>query len=513
MLATSRLTSFGGVALLAVYLACVSPSVRAADDAGRKAERPNIVMLFADDLTFRALGMTGQTEVKTPHIDRLAGRGTTFSHAFIQGGTSGAVCVASRAMLLTGRYLWNCGRDGDCTVDGKAMYPFWSQTLSEAGYRTFAVGKWHNGPATLERAFQTTTPTFLGGMLESTPVDGPAYHRPAPGNRWTPDDPKWKGHWLVIDGKVVHSSEHWANAAIEHVERSTRDDRPYFLYVAFNAPHDPRQAPREYLERYPPGALAVPPNFLPRHPFDMGEFQGRDEILAPYPRTKQAVAVHLQEYYAIISHLDAQVGRILDAIDRSGQAERTLIVFAADNGLAVGQHGLLGKQSLYEHSIRVPLIMAGPSIPRGTTIDAMVYVPSLFATTCALAGVRAPDTVQFPSLVPLIAGRATTLYDDIYAGYVDRQRMVRTERWKLIITPGANMVQLFDIGDDPWEMKNLADDVGRAPRLAELYGKLKEWMRRVNDPMPVATLDAAMAAFRGGRESSPNTLKCGRSDN
>lgn len=459
-------------------------------------DRPNLLVMFADDLTFRALGMTRQTEVKTPHLDRLGARGTTFTHAFIQGGTSGAVCVASRAMLMTGRYMWTSGsRDGDCSPDGKTLYPLWGQVLGDAGYQTFAVGKWHNGRATLEKGFQTTTPTFLGGMLESTDAQGPAYRRPAPGNPWSPDDPRWKGHWMSVDGKPVHSSEYWADAAIRDLQAACKSDKPFFIYVAFNAPHDPRQAPKSYLEAYPPASLAVPPNFASRHSFDLKEFEGRDEILAPYPRTREIVQTHLQEYYAIVGHLDAQVGRILDALERSGQASNTIVVFTADNGLAVGQHGLLGKQSLYDHSIRVPLLMAGPGIPAGKRVDALVYMQGLFATTCEMTGAMAPETVQFPSLVPLITGEKTRLFDDIYGGYVDKQRMLRTERWKLVITPGADMVQLFDVKNDPWETRNLANEALHARVVSDLYMKLKGWMRTVGDPMPVAKVDAALEVF------------------
>lgn len=463
-------------------------------------DRPNFLVLFADDMTFRALGALGQSGVKTPHLDRLARRGTMFTHAFIQGGTSGAVCVASRAMLLTGRYLWTSGGpNGDCTRDGRSLYPLWGQVLGDAGYQTFAVGKWHNGRPALEKAFQTTGPTILNGMLESTKPDGPAYHRPAPGNPWTPDDPKWKGHWLDVDGTIAHSSERWADAAIRDMETARKSDKPFFVYVAFNAPHDPRQAPRAYVDMYPKDSLTLPPNFVERHPFDLGEFQCRDEILAPYPRTEPVVRTHLQEYYAIVSHLDAQVGRILDALDRSGQAGNTIVAFMADNGLAVGQHGLLGKQCLYEHSIHVPLIIAGPGVPAGKRQDAMVYISSMFATTCEMAGVHAPETVQLPSLVPLLTGESAKLYDDIYAGYVDRQRMVRTERWKLVLTPGADMVQLFDVENDPWELHNLAKDSGHAAIVDDLYQRLKIWMAKVNDAMPVAKLDATLKAFRSGR--------------
>lgn len=157
------------------------------------------------------------------------------------------------------------------------------------------------------------------------------------------------------------------------------------------------------------------------------------------------IRVHLQEYYAIITHLDAQIGRILAALDGSGQAANTVIIFTSDQGLAVGQHGLLGKQNLYDHSLRMPLIMAGPGIPKGKRSSALFNMQSLFATTCELAGIPVPASVQFPSIVPLITGQKKQLHDALYAAFLDRQRAVRTAEWKLIRTPHQKQVQLFNI--------------------------------------------------------------------
>ena len=186
----------------------------------------------------------------------------------------------------------------------------------------------------------------------------------------------------------------------------------------------------------------------------------------------------------MITHLDAQIGRVLDALDKSGRAENTVIIFTSDQGLAVGQHGLLGKQNLYEHSLRMPFIMAGPGIPRGRRNDALFNMQSLFATTCEMADVAVPDTVQFPSLVPLITGAKKRLHDALYAAFLDRQRAVRTEQWKLIRTPLAGQVQLFDVKRDPWEMRDLAADPKHAATLAMLDGKLRELMRELKDPLP-----------------------------
>ena len=446
-------------------------------------ERPNFLFLFSDDQTFRALGELGELEVKTPNLDRLAKRGMLFTHCFNQGGWSGAVCIPSRTMLNTGRTVWQCRGTNEAEIAPDAT--LWGETLGRAGYDTFMAGKWHIPDSALKRSFKTLGP-LTGGFLPSTTNGGAAYFRPAPGNPWMPDDPQWKGHWLEVDGRTVHSSVRIANAAIDYLRtNATHSANPFFMYVAFNAPHDPRQAPREFLDLYPPKKLKIPPNFLPKHPFLIeADFNGRDEILAPYPRTPEVIRVHLQEYYALITHLDAQIGRILDALDASGKAANTVVIFTSDQGLAAGQHGLMGKQNLYDHSLRMPFIIAGPGIPKAKRNDALFYMQSLFATTCEMAGVPVPETVQFPSIVPLITGTKKQLHNALYSAFLDRQRAVRTARWKLIRTAKTGQVQLFDIKRDPWEMRNLATDPKHAATMAMLDDKLRELMREMKDPLP-----------------------------
>ncbi|MEO7649135.1 MAG: sulfatase-like hydrolase/transferase, partial [Bryobacteraceae bacterium] len=288
--------------------------------------RPNFLLLLSDDQTYRALGRLGELPVKTPQLDRLAKRGLLFTHCFNQGGYSGAVCIPSRTMLNTGRSVWQCrGANNQGLAEGAAL---WGETLGQAGYDTFMTGKWHLPETALSRSFQTLGP-LTGGFLESTTNGGPAYHRPAPGNSWTPDDPQWKGHWLQVNGSTVHSSTRIADAAIAYLKgQAVRGTNQFFMYVAFNAPHDPRQAPKAFLDLYPPARLKVPPNFLPQHPFRIEvDFNGRDEILAPYPRTREIIQVHLQEYYALITHLDAEIGRILDTLEATGQAANTIVIF------------------------------------------------------------------------------------------------------------------------------------------------------------------------------------------
>ncbi|MBI1388158.1 MAG: sulfatase-like hydrolase/transferase [bacterium] len=449
------------------------------------AARPNILFLFTDDQTFRSIGSLNNPAVKTPNIDRLVRNGVTFTHAFNQGSWTGAVCIASRAMLNTGRFIYHAQHDIGNAGKGEApCVPLWSETLGRAGYDTFMTGKWHNGDLALKQGFKHVGP-HGGGMLPSTEVGGEAYNRPAPGNTWTPYDPKWEGHWMDDgEGGIVHSSVRWANAAVDYLKGREAGGDPFFMYVAFHAPHDPRQSPKEYIDLYPLDEIQIPPNFYPEHPFDQGErYTLRDERLAPFPRTPDEIKVHIQEYYAIISHADAQIGRILDTLEASGEMDNTLIVFSADHGLAMGQHGLMGKQNQYDHSIRMPLIFCGPGLEKNKRIDSLVYLHNTYATTCELAGVEVPETVEFRSLAPLLRGETDRVYDAIFGSYVDFQRMVRTDRYKLIRYPKVGETQLFDLVEDPWEMNNLAGEKAYSGVLDRLSYRLSELQRQVGDEL------------------------------
>jgi len=450
-----------------------------------QSEKPNFLFLFTDDQTFRSIGALNNPAVKTPNIDRLVKNGVTFTHTFNQGSWTGAVCVASRAMLNTGRYIYHAREDIGNGKKVEPKVPLWGETLTKAGYDTFMTGKWHNGDLALNKSFEHVGP-HGGGMFPSTPVGGDAYDRPAPGNTWNPSDRKRKGHWREReDGKIVHSSKLWADAAVDYLKnKAAQSDDPFFMYVAFHAPHDPRQSPKKFVDLYPLDEIEIPPNYQPEHPFDQGErYSLRDEKLAPFPRSDQAVKVHLQEYYAIISHADAQIGRILRALKRSGKADNTVIILSADHGLAVGQHGLMGKQNQYDHSVRMPLIFNGPGIEKGKKIDSLVYLHSAFATTCEMAGIPIPSTVEFPSLMPLLQGDKKKLHDAIFGSYRDFQRMVRTEEFKLIRYPQAKRIQLFNVKKDPWETTNLADDLKYAPTIKRLDQTLKTLQKMVGDEL------------------------------
>jgi arylsulfatase A-like enzyme len=236
-----------------------------------------------------------------------------------------------------------------------------------------------------------------------------------------------------------------------------------------------------YYDAPPP----VPRNFMPQHPFNNGNLGGRDENLAAWPRSPEVIRNQLAEYYGMITHLDEQIGRILEALRASGRAENTYIVYAADHGLAVGSHGLLGKQSIYEHSQRCPLMFVGPGVPKAQSSQAMTYLLDIFPTVCSLAGVRPPAGLDGRDLAPIWRGEKQSVRDSIFLSYVNLMRSVRDERYKLLQYPQINHTQLFDLGADPDELHNLAGDAAQASRVERLRGRLTEWQRTLGDSQPL----------------------------
>jgi arylsulfatase A-like enzyme len=437
--------------------------------AATAATKPNILILFADDQRADTIGAHGNAHIKTPVIDGLVRDGTSFRRNYVMGGNSGAVCVPSRAMLLTGKTWFAMNT---ATLAGEKLLP---ELFGENGYTTFGTGKWHNGQPSWLRAFQKGERIMFGGMSD---------HEKVPVRDLGPDGKLTEQR---IGDKF--STELFADAAIRFLEQHdpAAGAKPFFCYVAFTAPHDPRQPPpgfpADYTSRPP-----LPRNFLPQLPFDNGAMTGgRDENLGAWPRTEAMIRDQLAEYYAMVEHMDAQIGRILAVLKTRGLAENTIIVYAADNGLALGSHGLLGKQNVFEHSMLTPLILAGPGVPKGKSTAAFTYLFDLFPTLCELAGVPAPAGVFGESLRPLWDGSKSSLRDTVFLPYIQIQRAVRDERWKLIRYPKLGFSQLFDLQTDPDETRSVYDDPARAPDIARLTAAMQRWQTKVGDTLVLNT--------------------------
>lgn len=432
---------------------------------------PNILLILTDDQRHDTIGALGCREAQTPVMDALVRRGTAFLQGHIPGGTVPAVCCPSRAMLATGRSLFHLLDSGS---EVPAEHVLLGEHLRAHGYRSFGTGKWHNGRAAFARSFDDGDEIFFGGMADHWNV--PAY-RYDPSGRYAARLPyiQEAGRSNAVDhhhGDHIsagsHSTDLIADAASTFLRRHD-GRRPFFAAVNFLAPHDPRTMPVEYRRRYHDAEMPVPPNFLGGHPLDTGALHIRDEMLAAFPRTPGEIRRHLAEYHAMIAHLDAGIGRILAALDGRGWRDDTVVVLCGDNGLALGQHGLMGKQSCYEHSVRVPLVFAGPGIPAGGRRSAYAYLHDIFPTLCDLAGLAIPGSVEGRSLRAALADPAATVRDQLYLAYGSTQRAIKTSRHKLMEFAVAGRhegTRLFDLVTDPWEMNDLASTADHAGLLA-----------------------------------------------
>jgi arylsulfatase A-like enzyme len=461
------------VALVMVAAACGPGETRESPEEATP-ERPNILVLFTDDQRADALGAYGNPYLRTPTLDDLARRGFNFREAHIMGSHHGAVCAPSRAMLMSGRTLFRVYDD----LDSVETLP---EVLGRAGYVTFGTGKWHQSRESFARSFSRGRRVFFGGMSD---------HEAVPLQDLLPD-----GSFSEIE-TAGFSTDLFVDAAIDFLEGHAAADAatPFLAYVAFTAPHDPRTPPEEYRAMYAGAGQPLPPSFMPLHPFHNGWMTGRDEQLAAWPRTPEVIREQIGEYYGLISHVDARIGDLFATLQSTGLADRTVVFFAGDNGLALGSHGLLGKQSLYEHSTQVPLIVAGPGVPAGES-QALVMLYDLFPTIAGLAGAEMPDGVEGLDLSRLWRGEATQVREVIYTAYEDKMRAVRDGRFKLIRYPPLDHVQLFDLERDPFELRNLADDPDHADEKARLTALLESQHDALGDPDPLVTDERASMHF------------------
>jgi arylsulfatase A-like enzyme len=466
----SHLMSRLGFAL--ALLLAAAPGPRAAEGAAR----PNVLFLFADDQRADTIAALGNPVIRTPNLDRLVKRGVTFNRAYMQGGLQGATCVPSRAMLLSGRSLFR--------VDVRLRRDTtWPAAFGKAGYTTFLTGKWHNGPESVAASFQAARSVFVGGMTD--PLRAPL--RDMTGGKL---------------GAPRLAPQHSCAAFADEAIRFLRGHKggPFFCYVAFNAPHDPHVIPGDFPVTYDAAKVPLPKNFLPQHPWDNGEMEVRDEKLLPWPRKPEKVREMIAEYYRYVSYLDAQVGRVLGALGASPHAGNTFVVFAADSGVARGSHGLVGKQNLYEHSVRVPLVIAGPGIPAGKRTDALCYLFDVLPTLGKLCGVPAPKTSEGVDLTGSLRDPTKPARPSLLFAYRDVQRAVTDGRWKLIRYPRVDRTQLFDLQNDPDETTNLADRPEHAARARALTALLAEEQKRYGDTAPLRVPNPRPAEWRPPKE-------------
>ncbi len=444
-------------------------------------KKPNILFIVTDDQRFDTIHALGNSEIITPNLDALTRRGTSFVRAHIAGGTCGAVCMPSRAMILSGRNPFHLdGLGADIPAEHKTL----GETFKNNGYETIGLGKWHNGCPAYARSFTQGAKIFFGGMWDHWNVPTCRFDETGKYDNvinfvvdFYKDNSPQKQHCDEFDpGK--HSSTLLTDSAIELLKKNAGGEKPFFMYLAYLAPHDPRTMPDEFRKMYDEKKITLPPNFQQLIDTNYPLMVHRDEALAAYPRQEKEIKRHIAEYFAMITHLDFEIGRLLDALKESGEEENTIIVFTGDNGLAVGQHGWLGKEDIYEHGVRIPLIMAGPGIAENKRNDAYVYLYDIFPTLCELTDTEIPCSVDGKSFAPLLDGaHGESFRDELYLIFDKFVRGVKDENYKLIEYRNGDAEQdkwtfLYDIKNDPWETKNLAGDKAFSQKVSEMRRKL-----------------------------------------
>lgn len=442
--------------------------------------KKNVIFILTDDQRYNTIHALGNPEIHTPNLDWLAENGTVFEQAHIPGGTNGAICMPSRAMLNSGRSLFHLEAEGGNIPESDITL---AEVFRRDGYDCYGTGKWHNGCPAFTRGFTGGENVFFGGMWD---------HWNVPVSHYDPTGEYDNVINFVADffhtGETiqvhcdefhpgVHSTELLTNTALDYLENRPQD-RPFYLYLAYLAPHDPRTMPQRFKELYDPEKLTLPENFMERHPFEVGVEDIRDEILLPTPRTEEAVRRELADYCAMISHLDYEIGRLLQSLREKNLLEDTVLVFTGDNGLAVGCHGMLGKQNLYDHSVRVPLVFAGAGIPKNKKVENYVYLMDIYPTLCELTGHEVPDTVEGKSFAAMFGDGSVKTRETLYLAYRDLMRGVKDSRYKLIEYRGpVRRTQLFDLKEDPAELR----DLSACPEQQENLARLRALLERYRD--------------------------------
>ncbi|HAV64711.1 MAG TPA: sulfatase [Verrucomicrobiales bacterium] len=465
--------------------------------AAAATKRPNFLFILVDDQSpFDFKFYNPASTLRSPHIDRLAAEGMVLDGAYHMGAFMGAVCTPSRHMIMSGRTVWhlpispNAREHSPANLEQNTL----GAVFKRAGYATMRTCKIGNSYPAANAQFEVVRDASKRGGDEES------------GSTW--------------HGRQV----------LDYLDEreSKRDGRPFFIYFGFSHPHDPRNGRPELLARYgavnhrdrtslPPADPKQPPlpvNYLPAHPFPDGHPGLRDEVSVTgvwTNRDERTIRNELGREFACSENIDHEVGRVLNRLEAMGELDNTYVIYTADHGMAIGRHGLQGKQNLYEHTWRVPYVVKGPGIAAGSRAPGNIYLLDTLATLCDLAGIAAPASNEGLSFRPVLEGRQPTIREVLYGVYnggtKPGMRAVRHGDWKLIqydVLDGAvREKQLFNLAENPHEFLvqhhdpavaattgvapaenqvNLAGDSRYSARLAEMEALLLSEMRRLHDP-------------------------------
>ncbi|CAH0121286.1 Ulvan-active sulfatase [Paenibacillus sp. CECT 9249] len=453
------------------------------------SNQPNVVFILSDDQGAWALGCYGNTEIRTPNLDRLAARGVRFGNFFC----TSPVCSPARASLLTGKipsqhgvHDWiKDGNVGERPVEYLAGHTAYTEILAANGYHCGMSGKWHLGHSALpQKGFSHWFVHQSGGS--------PYVNAPMIRNGQLVEEPGYITDVITDD-------------ALEYIEERAKEDRPFYVSVHYTAPHSPwiGQHPQHYVDLYENCPFDSCPQ-EPKHPWST--FDQLEPTVFTEPRE------HLKGYYAAITAMDDHIGRILDRLDSLDLTDHTLVCFLSDNGFSCGQRGIWGKGNgtfplnMFDSSVRVPAIMSHPGrIPEGLVCDELLSGYDFMPTLLDYLGFDYPESERLPgrSFLPLLLGQPSegregvVIYDEY--GPV---RMVRTKTWKYIHRYPYGPHELYDLVSDPGERDNLIDDQSKEDVLRSMRAMLDDWFHQYVDPAK----DGAREPVAGGGQTGLSGL-------
>ncbi len=432
----------------------------------RAADRPNIILIYTDDQAANMTGFEGHPIIKTPNLDRLAREGVHFTRCYVPTPQ----CAPSRACVLTGQYPHTNGVTTNGPVLPKDADTFTARLRNTAGYACGIVGKWHLSYDT------SAEPGF--GLVDYVATDG---------SPW-----KWENCKVWVQGKQKTADKFltdWhGDRAVEFIEKFR--EKPFFLWLCFRAPHAPLVYPPGTERLYPPESIDLPKTMDIDQRDRPRSLAGSAPVTGFKGKNEDKIRKARSQYYAMITRIDENVGRLLDRLDALDLQDNTVVVFACDNGWCLGDHGLYAKGPFfYEELVRGPLLIRYPKLTRpGTRIDRVVSLVDLAPTFCELAGVTPPITMQGRSLLALIRDpKAPRHADECFLEYDEQKnrkfpaRGIVTSQYKLIDYLQDTDV-LYDLKRDPAEMDNKISDRDYAAVVKVLRSRLQLWREQTEDP-------------------------------
>lgn len=399
----------------------------------------NILFIESDDQSNQAIGAYGNTSMVTPNIDKLAKEGTSFTAAYNMGCWSPAVCIPSRTMLMYGKYLWKSQE-----INKQNAPKSFPEKLHNNGYHTYITGKWHAMGKSVKTIFDETG-TIQPGQLKT-------YNSPA-------------GHITDIT----------ANEAINFI-KNYNSKKPFFAYVAFNAPHVPRQTTQNYYDLYPADKVKLPPSVVDNTPLNTNvKYQYTNN-----PLSAKTMQKRVQQNNAMVTHMDTRIGDIINTLKEKGIYNNTIIVFTSDHGINFGENGVAGKVCLYEPSVTAPLIIKAPTVKQNNKITARVYLQDVVPTLFSLLKIKDKEATDFKSLMPLLINSKKTR-ESIYLAMFNDQRSIIHKNNKLILYPKTSTIEMYNLKKDPWETNNISAIKRNQKTIKDLLTRLKKWQIKTDD--------------------------------